>query len=552
MTSIKQFFNRFPLFHIFHMKSLWLSMVIAFYFASCLNLGLWRYVFTRMDFSWGFNAYLVCITLPIFLFLLLFLIINLVLLPYFGKLFFIPLIIISSIANYAMFNLGITIDADMIQNVIETTPRETLELVTFKAILWILFTGLVPATLLAITQIDYLPLKQEFFLRLKFFVGGLILLLITTFAGIRQYYFFRHDNRAISSLANPFNIYRAIQRNLRRQTLIDQDLIRLDPNAKRISAKSDKPSVFILLVGETARGDHFSLNGYNRETNAELAKEDVISFKNVFSCATSTSISVPCMFSAQGRKSFSIKSAPFTENFLDLLKQTGYDVLWLDNDEGCKGVCKRITTEQLDQSKDKRFCSNGTCFDEILLDGLEKRLANIKQDTFIVMHTIGSHGPAYYLRYPDNQKKFKPTCDSSDVHGCDSDALRNSYDNTIHYTNVVVAKAINILKKFPQLNPGLIYLSDHGESLGENGIFLHAYNYSIAPDGQKHVPFILWMSDGMKKQGNYNYHCLAQKAESEDFSHDNLYHTILAMMGIESKTYDKSLDMFASCRQDNI
>ncbi len=533
------------------MKSLWINIILSLYFTSVLNLGLWRYIFTRMDFDWGFNAYLVCITVPIFLFLLFFLILSMIILPYLGKIFLIPVLLISSTANYAMFNLGITIDAAMIQNVLETSTRETMELVTTKAILWIVITGIIPAYLFFITRIDYQQRKQEIIQRLKCFAGALVLISITVFAGIKPYYFFRHDNRAISSLTNPFNIFRAIQRNAKNHSLAELDFVRLDPNAKRIGHMSDKPSVFILMVGETARADHWSLNGYKKETNPDLRKEDVISFKHVYSCATSTSISVPCMFSNKGRKEFSTKEAPYSENLLDLLKQTGYDVIWLENDEGSKGVAKRIIEERLDLSKNKRYCTNGSCFDEILIDGLEERLANIKQDTVIVMHTIGSHGPAYYLRYPDAQRKFKPTCDSSDVHGCDPEGLINAYDNTIYYTNYVIARAINILKKFPQLNPGLIYLSDHGESLGEDGVYLHAYNYSIAPDGQKHVPFILWMSDGMKKAGNYNYSCLAKKAETGEFSHDNLYHTVLAMMGIESKTYDRSLDMFDSCRSGN-
>jgi len=550
MHFFKSILNRFLFSHL-HLKSLWLNIIISFYFTSVLNLGLWRYILVRMDFGWGFNAYLLCFLLPIFLFLLFFLIFSLIILPYFGKAFLVPLILVASAANYAMFNLGITIDPAMIQNIMETNTREALELMTFQAILWFFITGVIPAILLVAIRIDYLPYKREIIQRLKLFCAGLVLITLIGFSGFKQYYFFRHDNRAISSLTNPFNIFRSTLRNIRRHSIHQREFTYLDPAAKRTSHVNDNPSVFILIVGETARADRFSLNGYNKETNAELSKEDVISFKKVYSCGTSTSISVPCMFSVKPRREFNTHKAPYSENFLDLLKQTGYNVIWLDNDEGCKGVCKRVETEQLDQSKNRKYCSNGTCFDEILIDGLEQRLAQIKQDTFIVMHTIGSHGPAYYLRYPDNQRKFKPTCDSNDVQNCDPEGLNNAYDNTIHYTNVVVAKTINILKKFPQLNPGLIYLSDHGESLGENGVFLHAYNYSIAPDAQKHVPFILWMSEGMRKQKHYSYSCLAKQAETGEFSHDNLYHTVLAMMDIESKTYNPELDMFSKCRSNN-
>ncbi len=279
----------------------------------------------------------------------------------------------------------------------------------------------------------------------------MILIAVTVFAGVKQYYFFRHANRALSTLVNPFNIFRAAQRNFRNQSLAEHDFVRLDPDAKRIGPVRDKPSVFILMVGETARADHWSLNGYGKDTNADLKKEDVISFKKVYSCATSTTISLPCMFSHKARKDFSTKEARYTENLVDLLKQTGYNVIWLENDEGSKGVANRITEVRLDLSKNKRYCANESCFDEILLDGLDERLSNIKQDTVIVLHTMGSHGPAYYLRYPDAQRKFKPTCDSSDVHGCDPEGLVNAYDNTIHYTSFVIARTIDALKKVPHL-----------------------------------------------------------------------------------------------------
>lgn len=307
MLSFKSVLDRFCLFHRVHLKSLWVHIIVSFYFTAVLNFGLWRYIFSRMNFDWGFNAYLVCFTVPLFLFLLFFLILSVVTVPYAGKIFLIPILLMSSVANYAMFNLGITIDATMIQNVLETSPRETMELVTIKAVVWMVVTGIIPAYLLGICRIDYKPRKQEIIQRVKFFAGALILISVTIFVGIKPYYFFRHDNRAISSLANPFNIFRAFNRNMRNHSLAQQGFVRLDPNAKRIGHLGNKPSVFILMVGETARADHWSLNGYAKDTNLDLEKEDVISFKHVYSCATSTSISVPCMFSNKGRKEFSTK-----------------------------------------------------------------------------------------------------------------------------------------------------------------------------------------------------------------------------------------------------
>ena len=200
------------------------------------------------------------------------------------------------------------------------------------------------------------------------------------------------------------------------------------------------------------------------------------------------------------------------------------------------------------KTNDIRYCDGQSCFDEVLVENLEEYLANVKKDAFIVLHMIGSHGPTYYKRYPDSFRKLTPTCDTAEIQKCTREEIVNTYDNTILYTDFVVSRAIGILKKFPHLESGLLYVSDHGESLGENNIYLHGLPYSIAPEEQKKVPTILWMSDNMKKFDHLDYSCIAKKAEENTFSHDNLYHTLLALMEIRSKTYDKSLDMFDSCR----
>ena len=315
-----------------------------------------------------------------------------------------------------------------------------------------------------------------------------------------------------------------------------------------VTGSDSVPAVFILVVGETARAANFSLNGYSRDTNPLLARENVIAFQDVYSCGTATATSVPCMFSNMTRKNFRADNAKYTENLMDLLRQTGFDVLWLENDDGCKEVCNRVPTRKVYKSNDPRYCDGQSCFDEILLDNLEEYIASVKKDTFIVLHTIGSHGPTYYKRYPETFRKFRPTCDTADIQNCTREEIINTYDNTVLYTDSVVSRAIGILKKFPHLEAGLLYVSDHGESLGENNIYLHGLPYSIAPDEQKKIPMILWMSDTMKKLDHLDYGCIARQAREKTWSHDNLFHTLLALMEIRSSTYDRTLDIFDSCR----
>ncbi len=323
---------------------------------------------------------------------------------------------------------------------------------------------------------------------------------------------------------------------------------KLDEAAEHVPYPDEEKTVFILVLGETARAMNFSLNGYARETNPKLKTQDIVNFPHVESAGTATAFSVPSIFSFTQRGDFSPTDAKYTENLLDLLQQTGYEILWKENDNGCKGVCQRVPNVEMDL-KDQRFCDGTYCRDEILLDGLEEYLANIKgENAFIVLHTIGSHGPTYYRRYPPEFKKFTPTCDTEEIQTCTQEQIINTYDNTILYTDHIVSSVIDILKKFPHYESGLLYVSDHGESLGENGVYLHGLPYSIAPKEQTSVPMVLWMSEVMKKSDHIDYDCLKKKAAEGNFSHDNLSHSLLSLMEVDSKWYDKKMDFFEGCR----
>ena len=407
-----------------------------------------------------------------------------------------------------------------------------------------------PAICLILTRIDYRPFRTECKSRLLAIAGCLIAIGMIGALFFKEYAAFGRNHQEMHRLINPVSTLYSTGRYLHIRSLVDRQLQRLDASARLMPYDDSVPAVFILVVGETARAANFSLNGYARDTNPMLEKENVIAFQNVYSCGTATAISVPCMFSHLPQKTFSIREFKFSENLIDLLKQTGFDVLWLENDDGCKGVCNRIQTINLYKSNDPRYCDGQSCFDEILLDNLEEYIANVKKDTFIVLHTIGSHGPTYYKRYPETFRKFTPTCDTADIQNCSREEIINTYDNTILYTDFVVSRAIGILKKFPHLESGLLYISDHGESLGENNIYLHGLPYSIAPEEQKKVPMILWMSDTMQKIDHLDYACIARQAKDKTWSHDNLFHTLLALMGISSHTYDKTLDIFDACRTE--
>jgi lipid A ethanolaminephosphotransferase len=230
------------------------------------------------------------------------------------------------------------------------------------------------------------------------------------------------------------------------------------------------------------------------------------------------------------------------------VKRSGIDVLWLDNNSGCKGVCDRVSVEIFDRNHHAGTCQDGECFDEVLAQDLKQHIADLRRDTLIVLHQKGSHGPAYYRRYPPAFERFTPTCKSIRLSDCTSQALHNAYDNTIVYVDFVVTQVIEALKqRGDRLDSAALYVSDHGESLGESGLYLHGAPSMMAPDVQLQIPLYAWFSEGYRKRSGLNTACVRQSAGAA-YSHDNLFHTTLSLLDVETSAYRRPLDMFAGCR----
>jgi lipid A ethanolaminephosphotransferase len=302
-----------------------------------------------------------------------------------------------------------------------------------------------------------------------------------------------------------------------------------------------KPKLIVLVVCESARASNFSLNGYPKPTNPLLTKrDDLFSFKNVYSCGTETTVSVPCMFSHLPRERFNLAKANENENLLDILKRTGIEILWRDNDSGCKQVCNRVNVDDFNDQKIQPYCNDFECHDEVLLYQLENYIQKQPTDRLIVLHKKGNHGPAYYKRYPKNFEVFQPICTSNELQDCSNEAITNTYDNIIVYTDYFLNELISILEKHnKQYDTAMLYISDHGESLGERGIYLHAMPYFIAPIEQIHIPFIMWFSESFDIDRQHLSQILNKK-----LSHDNLFHSILGLYAINTNLYDKNLDLF--------
>jgi lipid A ethanolaminephosphotransferase len=470
---------------------------------------------------------------------------------YVFKPFIILVLLLASVISFFMDSYGVIVDVSMIQNIVETDTKEAFELLSFNLGRHVFLVGLLPALFISCVDIQYHAFFKELGIR---FIS--VLLISTVLGGIiftyyKDFALIDRNNRHLRFLINPNYPVYALGKYLNRSLNTEPVLITaIGKDAQQINTwkTRGKKSLVVLVVGETARAQNFSLNGYEKNTNPLLSKEDIINYPDTHSCGTATSESVPCMFSDFGRSDYSDSKSKHYENLLDVLTHANINVLWRDNNSGCKGVCERVTTENMENLTVPEFCNDKECFDEILLKGLQEKIDKFGNDGVIVLHQKGSHGPAYYLRYPEVFKKFTPECTSNQVQDCPREQIVNAYDNSILYTDYFLSQVIHFLQKNArQYNTALLYMSDHGESLGENGIYLHGLPYKFAPDEQIHIPFILWLSPEFSSSFNIDTECLKQY-NSEAYSHDNLFHSVLGMLDIQTSEYDAEQDIFNRCR----
>lgn len=531
----------------FAIKARHLVLVCALYISTVLNLAFWQTIYANLALT-GIGPVIFAFSLFLALFFLSYVLFSIVGTRFIFKPFAIAILLLAAVLNYFMVTYGVLIDKEMVRNAVQTDVAEVRDLVSLPAVLWVGLTGGLPALLIGLVSIDYAPLGREVAGRLKVISACLVLVLICVGITFKDYAVFGRNNKKSLKLLNPYSAFWSAGQIIKGQASVSRQFTVLDPNAELAPFPDTYPTVFVFVVGETARAANFGLDGYERPTTPRLGALDIVNFRDTTAAGTSTAFSVPSMFSSEDRSGFSPDTARYTENLLDLLQKSGYRVLWLENNSGCKGVCDRVPTVDVTALNDPAFCDGSTCHDGLLLKSLEEALATVTDDTFIVLHLIGSHGPAYYKRYPEAFRFFEPTCDTAEIQTCSRDEVVNSYDNSMRYTDMIVAEAIGALAKYPNFESGLLYVSDHGESLGENGVYLHSLPYGIAPDTQKKVPMILWLSEVMQSADHLDYACLKEKAGLGVFSHDNLFHSMVGLMEVNSKLYQQEQDIFQSCR----
>lgn len=535
-----------------------LALLASLYFALVANGRFWQAAMAGQDLGspagWRHAASLLALLVG-----LQFLLLGLVLTRRSARPLLALLFGVSAVAVHAIWHYGVYLDPAMLRNALKTDAPEVRELIT--PALWrdLLLLAGPPWLLLWRTTPRRRPWRQALWRRSLALAGALGVVVLALGADYPALASLLRNHKEVRYLVTPSNlIYSLVRastsdgvRKLEARLPIGTDA-RLGP----AWAASTRPVLFVVVVGETARSANWGLAGYARPTTPGLAARAPLSFPRVATCGTDTETSVPCMFARIGRRSYDETRIHREQSLLHVLARTGLDVQWIDNQSGCKGVCDGLPTRRIGPADDPALCDRERCLDDVLLHALD---ASIRPATaagsagpagqVVVLHMLGNHGPAYYRRYPADQAPFQPACRNDDLSRCSPQEIVNAYDNALRHSDRVLSAAIDRLGALSATHDvALLYVSDHGESLGEKGLFLHGVPYAIAPSEQTQVPMLLWLSDGYAQRFGIDRECLRRRAEAGDASHDHLFHSLLGLLDVRSTTRQAALDLSAGCR----
>lgn len=533
------------------MPSRYYVVLVSVYFTFALNY-LVLYEYSALLLSSEKPDYAVLFTLPIIIFCLMLIVFSLISWRYVGKVLIPLLTVFSAVVLFGTKEYGIIFDHTMFQNFYETDTSESLTYVNLASVLFVLFVGILPALAFLNIKVQYKKPLSELKDKAIIMIASLLIIATIVFVFYQNYASFVRNNEQFKRSIIPTYYLSSLFKFINVEFLTKpQEYLILGADAvQEKPVAMAKNNLVVFVLGETARAMNFTYNGYDKDTTPFTREFEPISFQNVTSCGTTTAVSVPCMFSHMNREDYNGNRAKSADNVVDIIARAGVDTKWIDNNSGCKGVCNRIPAVQIPVKPKSELCDGFYCLDAILLDELQSELAiSTDNDKLIILHMIGSHGPTYYRRYPAEFRKFTPDCQRSDIQNCSNEELVNTYDNTIYYTDHILAETIKLLNAASdKYNVSLLYVSDHGESLGENGVYLHGIPYYLAPKEQTNIPMLLWMNNSFAIQNELSHECLAKQANKNNYSHDNVFHSLLGLMHVKTSIYSQELDLFSACK----
>lgn len=468
------------------------------------------------------------------------------------KAWLIMLITISAISQYFMLQYGVVIDKGMLINAIETDSHEVYALLSAEMLPYFICYLLLPAVLVFRAQHHGASARsqaKQYLLSMVSIIALILLLVVTQYqnlAGVMR------QHRSLKHQATPFNALNAVSGVVRSEILhpVIPAFKHYAQDARLVPAAA-KPQLVIMVLGETVRADHLGLNGYHRNTTPRLAKRNLLNIGAIDACGTATAISVPCMFSYLNHDNYDEITAKHSDNLLDVLQRAGVKVLWRDNNSGCKDMCNRVEQDQSFALN----CVAGECQDSALLNGLRQKILASAQSAspmLVVLHQQGNHGPEYYKRSLKEQKQFLPECENNLLVQCQTEQIINAYDNALLATDELLDNTIALLQSLSDhYDTSLLYVSDHGESLGENGVYLHGLPYWMAPEAQTKVPMIMWLSEQTQHRSAIDSRCVQHNAMRAG-SHDMLFSSLLSWLEIKSAAILPSQNIFEQCSGQTI
>lgn len=434
-----------------------------------------------------------------------------------GKSLLVIFFLLNAISVYFINTYAVIIDESMVGNVLNTKYSESSSFFSIKLLFYFIILGVVPSIYIIKVKLSNTTWK-------KFIITcsvTLVFILTLVFANASNWLWIDKNSKTLGGLAMPWSYSVNASRFYIHEYKKNKKEILL-PDA---TISNNEKSVVVLVIGESARSQNFSLYGYKKNTNPLLSKIPNLFHFNANSSATYTTAGVK-----------SILDYKNTDDLYEILPNYLYrnnvEVIWRTTNWGEPPV--HIKNYENTEALMKNCSGEGCNYDEVLLSGLKEQImASSKNKILVVLHTSTSHGPTYSKKYPPQFETFKPVCNSVELANCSQEALINAYDNTIVYTDYILNKVIENLNQLKYYKSTMIFVSDHGESLGEKNLYMHGLPLSIAPKEQYEIPFIVWLSNSSK-----------QLKPNKVLSQGHVFHSVLNFLDVKSPIYNEEMNIF--------
>ena len=465
----------------------------------------------------GFNGIVIAVTAVLLLLVLDFLLYYVLvwLLRGLGKFLVAFTLVGDAIMLYFVNTYDVLVTDEMMGNVFRTQYSEASGFFSFSFVLYVLLLGILPSIYVFCRKVDYGSWKRF----LSWLGGCVAALLVLVFGNMKNWPWIDRNSTELGSLLMPWSY---IVNSFRYQAAEKRKNVQEIP-LPDATLTTDSRDVCVLIIGESARRDRFSLYGYGKETNPYTVKDSV---KAYVANASAT-------YTAAGVKA--ILEYKDTDELYEILPnylyRTGVDVFWRTSNWGEPPVHVR-SYEIISEIRD-RYPGADRRHDGALLAGLKEELeAGGKDKVFAVLHTYTNHGPAYNTNYPPEFEVFTPVSNTVEMSKVSQEELDNAYDNSIVYTDWIIHQVIDIVRETGRRGC-VLFVSDHGESLGENNLYMHGVPFSMAPREQIEIPFIVWTSDKS-----------LHLKELPEVGQHHVFHSVLDFFGVDSPVFDESLSVF--------